>query len=354
MITSARNRATVGRVVALGLLLAALLAMLLSAAPAGAAAPPGKALSWGSNYYGTLGNGTSGPGTERNVPVAVRNLEGVKSVQAGGFHSLALKKDGTVYAWGYNVSGQLGNGTTEASDVPVKVKNLSGVKAISAGQSHSLALKKDGSVWAWGSNQYGQLGIGTSGAYDIRSTPIKVGSLGTGAKGIAAGYLFSLALMTDGTVNYWGFNGHGQLGNGTEADRSTPGAVTNLTGVKAIATDSNASHVLALLEDGTVKSWGYNYYGQLGDGASGPNAARNTPGDVIGLTNVKSVAGGTSHSLAVLQSGRVRSWGLNSWGELGNGTSGAGTYRSTPGAVKNLSNVRNIAGGNAFTLAAVT
>jgi alpha-tubulin suppressor-like RCC1 family protein len=232
-----------------------------------------------------------------------------------------------------------------------------------------------------------------------------VGSLGTGAKGITAGWGFSLALMTDGTVNSWGHNGNGQLGNGTGTPRSTPGAVTNLSGVKAIATDSNASHVLALLEDGTVKSWGlnqngqlgdgtssyerttpvavanlsgvtriatgyshslalledgsvkswgYNYSGQLGNGASGPNANRSTPGDVIGLTNVKSVSGGTSHSLAVLESGRVRSWGHNGSGALGNGTSGAGTDRNTPGAVKNLSNVKSIDGGNQFTIAATT
>lgn len=160
-----------------------------------------------------------------------------------------------------------------------------------------------------------------------------------------------MALLNDGTVKSWGYNQYGELGDGSSGnDRTTPVAVANLTDVKSIATGEY--HSLALLESGKVKSWGANDAGQLGNGASGPGTDGSTPVDVIGLSNVRSVSGGTYHSLAVLKSGKVRSWGYNYYGELGNGTSGDGTDTNTPGAVKNLSNVKSIDGGNSFTLAA--
>jgi len=147
--TSTRNRATIVTVLAIGFLLATLLATVLSAGTADAAVSSGKAFAWGYNYNGELGNDTHGEGTEKNTPVAVSNLQSVKSVKAGCEHGLALKNDGTVRAWGYNYYGELGNGNTGTdSDVPVRVK-IDNVKAISAGCLHDLALKENGTVWAW-------------------------------------------------------------------------------------------------------------------------------------------------------------------------------------------------------------
>jgi alpha-tubulin suppressor-like RCC1 family protein len=206
MISLTDYRASVGKVLAIGSLLATLHVVLLSPFPADGAVPSGKAYSWGDNSSGELGNGTSGPGTDKNVPGAVVNLTGVKSVKAGCDHGLAVKTDGTVRAWGDNRAGQLGNGTIDDSDVPVRVR-IENVKAISAGCSHNLALKENGTVWAWGGNNHGQLGNDTSGSYS--DVPVKVASLGTGAKTIAAGNEFSLALMKDGTVRSWGDNHYG-------------------------------------------------------------------------------------------------------------------------------------------------
>jgi alpha-tubulin suppressor-like RCC1 family protein len=349
--TLIQNRATIGKVMILGFLLATLMTIVLSAAPpAGAAVPSGKAYGWGYNNDGQLGNGTSGVGTYVEFPGAVKNLTGAKSVKAGCDHGLALKTDGTVYAWGRNLEGQLGNGTNDSSDVPVKAK-IDNVKAISAGCGHSLALKENGTVWAWGYNRFGQLGNDTSDANTDRNVPVKVATLGTGAKGVAAGDDFSVALMKDGTVRSWGDNYFGQLGNGTsgaDTNRTKPVSVANLSGVGAVAAGGN--HSLALLASGRVKSWGYNFQGQLGNGTHGDSTDRRTPGNVIGLEDVRSITGGSYHSLAVLESGRVRSWGDSTGGLLGNGS--VATESDVPVAVKNLTNVTNIDGGDAFTLAA--
>ena len=200
--------------------------------------------AWGNNYFGQLGDGTYG--NNRTTPVEVSDLHGaqVKTLAGGQGHTLALKSDGTVLAWGYNRDGELGDGTNEDSPTPVRVKdfhdptgNLSGVQAIAAGSSHSLALKDDGTVWAWGYNFDGQLGDGTKAN---SPKPVRVGKLG-GVEAIAAGAFFSLALKEDGTVWAWGANDEGQLGNGTKTlgsntlGTNTPGQVKNLGGVKLIA-----------------------------------------------------------------------------------------------------------------------
>jgi alpha-tubulin suppressor-like RCC1 family protein len=403
MVHSTQSRATVGRILALGLLLAALLVALVSTAPADAAVSSGKALAWGSNGEGQLGNNASG--TNSSIPGLVPYLKGVKSVSAGCAHALALKTDGTVYAWGRNYNGQLGNGTTNRADVPTRV-NISGVRAIAAGCTHSLALRNDGTVWAWGYNYFGQLGNGESGDGSDRNLPVRVANLDAGVKGLAAGRNFSLALMLDGTVRSWGENSYGQLGLGfygpTTSER-IPVAIPGFSGVRAIASDGEGKHSLALLSDGTVKSWGLNdqgqlgqggnvgqvsarpfavrdlknvraiatgevhslavlesgrvkswgnnTYGQLGNGAHGDGTGADTPVDVVGLSEVRSVTGGRYNSLAVLESGKVRSWGSNYSGELGNGTSGNGTESDVPVAVNNLTSVKRVAAGNGFALA---
>ncbi len=356
MMTSTENRATIGKALALAFLVATLLATLLSSAPAGAdVAPAGNARSWGDNYFGQLGNGSSGTATSRNFPGAVKNLSGAKSIKAGCAHGLGLKTDGTVRAWGDNSSGQLGDATVGIdSNVPVEPYELGNVKAISAGCNHNLALKDDGSVWAWGDNEHGQLGLGVSGPGVHANSPVKVASLGTDVKAVAAGRDFSLALMKDGTVKSWGKNTDGQLGNGDSlpgANKSTPVKVANLSGVKAIATDGFARHSLAIKQDGTVRAWGDDFSGQLGDGGFLPGTDKAVPVRVKNLSGVKAVAAGGFHSLALLSSGKVKSWGANLDGQLGNDRSGIGTEKNTPVSVSGLTNVRSISGGAYHSLA---
>src|SRR3990170_7413761 len=188
-------------------------------------------------------------------------------------HSLALKNDGTVWAWGYNLYGQLGNGNNTNSNVPVQVAGLTGITAIAGGgRAHSLALRNDGTVWAWGYNINGQLGNGT---FTNSNVPVPVTSF-TGVSAISSGDLHSLALKNDGTVQAWGNNASGQLGNGTFTNSNVPVPVSSLAAVTAIA--GGANHSLALKNDGTVRAWGLNSYGQLG---SGNNTDSNIPVQVI-------------------------------------------------------------------------
>jgi len=323
----------------------------------------GTVWAWGYNGYGELGNATF---TSNNTPVQVLGpggvgfLTGVTAIAVGGLHSLALKSDGTVWAWGLNFQGQLGNGTVTNSNTPVQVLgpggvgNLTGVTALAVGggqNQHSLALKSDGTVWAWGYNGQGQLGNATN---TTSNTPVQVlgpGGVGnlTGVTALAGGAYHSLALKSDGTVWAWGLNGLGQLGNGTFTDSNTPVQVLGLSGVTAIA--GGVFHSLALKSDGTIWAWGYNFYGQLGNGT---NTDSNTPVQVLGLSGATAIAGGNYHSLALKSDGTVRAWGSNGAGALGDG---ANTNSNTPvqvlgtGGVGFLSGVTALAAGFEQSLA---
>ena len=207
----------------------------------------------------------------------------VIEIAGGGGHTIALKSDGTVWTWGNNGDGQLGDGGTTGSSIPDQVNDLSGVSAIASGADHSMALKSDGTVWAWGRNQFGQLGDGTT---IQRNTPVQVSGL-TGVTAIAGGALHSIALKSDGTVWTWGLNENGQLGDGTGTNKTTPVQVSGLTDVTAIA--GGVEHTIALKNDGTVWGWGHNQLGQLGDGTSGSGTNKSTPVQVNGLTGVISI-----------------------------------------------------------------
>ena len=198
------------------------------------------------------------------VPRQVYGLTEVVGIAAGDLHSLALKRDGTVWTWGNNGYGQLGDGTEYNNRYePVQVAGLSSVVAIAGGGGHSLALKSDGTVWAWGRNEDGQLGDGTTTS---RLTPVQVAGL-SDVIAIAAGNRHSLALKNNGTVWAWGYNGYGQLGDGTTENQLTPIQVPGLSGVVSIT--AGIFHSLALKSDGTVWAWGDNGYGQLGIGTGG-------------------------------------------------------------------------------------
>jgi len=262
----------------------------------------GTVYAWGYDGYGQLG--TSVPAGQSATPVQVTLASGdplanVVAIAAGSNHALALLKDGTVYAWGRNYEGQLGNSSTSNSSTPVRVAdpsdsthNLANITAIAAGGNHSLFLAAGGRVYGAGDNAYGQLGDGTTTA---RTLPVTVTSLApVTATAIATGPYHSLAVAADGTVYAWGYNGNGQLGVGTTQDSASALQVAGLTGVRAVAAGDSDS--LALLRDGTARAWGYNGYGQLGDNTT---SSSSTPVTVIGLTSTVALAAGSYHALAL-------------------------------------------------------
>jgi alpha-tubulin suppressor-like RCC1 family protein len=297
----------------------------------------GTVWAWGGNHNGQLGNGTT---TDSSIPVQVSSLSNVTAIVAGGFHSMALKSDGTMWAWGYNANGEVGNGTTTDALTPVQA--LSGVSSIGAGFYHSLAVKTDGTAWSWGYGYSGQLCNGSSGSSAPTSTPTQ---FLTGAKAAGGGDEISAVLMADGTVRTCGSGEFGELGNGASGSgnrSSTPVQVSNLSGVTAIAVGPVFG--LALKSDGTVWGWGDNYGGGVGNGTTGVQA---TPAQTSGLSNITAIAAGMGGgiSMALKSDGTVYTWGN---GPLGNGTTDSST---TPVQVSGLTGVVAIGAGFAHRLA---
>ena len=263
----------------------------------------GSVWTWGDNAAGQLGDGTT---ASRATPAAVPNVANALAVKAGDSHTLVLQDDGTVLAWGANYYGQLGVGHTEASVSPVMVTGLTDVRKIAAGHSRSVALKNDGTVWTWGYEHYAW----QTGDDVYSATPVKVIGL-TDVIDIAAGYEHVVAVRSDGTVWAWGSNYSNQVANGYGwwQYQDSPFQVPNLPPIVAVA--SRFDHTVAIAEDGTVWAWGYNGAGQLGDGTS---AQRRTPVQVSGLTEVIAVATDYSYSLAMRADGSVWAWGYGAQG----------------------------------------
>jgi len=327
----------------------------------------GTVWAWGYNYGGELGNGHLDP-PPQYTPGQVLGLTGtvIVSVSGGGDHTLALTNDGHVYAWGGNTSGQLGDNSTmqRTSAVEVHGENgagfLEGIVAVAAGATHSLALRSDGSVFAWGS---AALGNGTSQSL----VPVRVPNL-MGITAIAAGYQTSFALKTDGsgagTLWAWGRNDlHPSLGDGTNVNRDTPVEVGGSSAIVAVSTRNY--HVLTSRADGSLWSWGFNDDGELGDGTSTTSSIpvrvqglgatslaagslfslalnesggvwawglavsvgdgigienERAPGRVLGITDAVQIAAGVYHGLVLKADGSLWSWGLGSYGQIGDGT----------------------------------
>jgi alpha-tubulin suppressor-like RCC1 family protein len=331
-------------------ILAGLFTCMAVAAPASALAATSTAISvggnhtcalaggvkcWGENGFGQLGDGTR---TNTTTPVAVSGLSsGVTAISLGFDHTCALTSAGAVECWGYNGEGQLGDGTFTEQTTPGAVSGLSsGVTAISAGDFHTCALTSAGAVKCWGGNYFGELGDGTGtgpekcgsgGAYACSTTPVAVSGLSSGVRAISAGGTHTCALTNAGAVECWGYNEYGQLGDGTAsgpekcaskyACSTTPVAVSGLSsGVTAIS--AGADQTCALTSAGAVKCWGYNVEGQLGDGTT---TEQTTPVAVSGLSSgVAAISAGEEHACALTSAGAVKCWGLNESGQLGDGT----------------------------------
>jgi alpha-tubulin suppressor-like RCC1 family protein len=288
---------------------------------------------WGYNHFGQLGDGTT---VNRRRPVGVFGLRrGVRAIAAGGRHSCALMKLGAVECWGDNAYGELGDGTTARRLKPVAVRGLHGLRAVAAGEAFACALTGSGRVACWGDNRRGELGDGTTRGRDL---PAPVADLGPGVTAIALGYFHACALEGAGTVECWGYNGYGQLGDGTSTDRRVPVRVSGLTGVVEIS--AGGGHTCALTRGGTVRCWGSNRYGELGDETTTPSS---TPVPVSGLVGgVRAIGvGGEAHGCAVT-SGGVKCWGYNGHGQLGDGTT---TDRVAPVDVVDLAGATAIATG---------
>ena len=267
----------------------------------------GTVWGWGSNASGQLGDGST---TSRTTPVKASGLSEIVAITAGLSHTVALKADGTVWAWGDNSFGQLGDGTTTfRRTTPVQVSSLSEVSAIAAGHGHTVALKNDGTVWAWGWNNFGQLGDGTT---TRRTSPVQISGL-SAVTAIAVESDHTVALKDDGTVWAWGSGDYGQLGDGTTTfRRTTPGQVSDLSGAVAIA--AGYTHIVALKDDGTVWAWGDNWNGTLGDGTT---ITRTLPVQVLEQSEIAEIAAGGHYTMMLKDDGTVWGWGENKYGQLG-------------------------------------
>ena len=302
----------------------------------------GRVYAWGAGSLGQLGDGAYG-GSTAPMPVTVPSPPGgppvvVTAVAAGNAHALALTSTGHVYAWGADLFGQLGNGTSARTDVATAVVTPAGVTftAVAAGGDHSMALASDGRVFSWGANNDGQVGDGTTTA---RSTPTPVvAPVGVTFTALAAGTAHSLAVGADGSVYSWGFNASGQLGTGTTTDASTPQLVTMPSRVPVAQVAAGGSHSLALTPSGQVFAWGSDVFGQLSSAlvATLP-VDSDVPVQPLGLppaTPFVDIAAGQDASYALTANGVPWVWGGDYYGQLGDGTPGVNA--AAPGAMTTL------------------
>ncbi|MFN8169603.1 MAG: fibronectin type III domain-containing protein [Candidatus Nanopelagicales bacterium] len=300
----------------------------------------GTVLTWGGGAGGALGTGSL---TDSSVPLEVPGLTSVRQVAVTlSGTAFALKDDGSIWAWGDNRWGAVGDGTTTQRNTPVPVLGLPGpVTSISAGDGQAFALLADGTVWSWGRNNYSQLGYASA---EVSTTPARVPGLSDIAS-VSAGTASGLAVTRDGTLLAWGDGQQPLLGSGAGSDPSVPRPVPGITDV--VAAEAGSGFDLALRSDRTVWSWGYYAFGALGDGGT---SNRFVPAQIATLTNIRAISGRHQHAMALGADGTVYAWGLGMAGELGNGTTWDAN-RPTP--VTGLPRVKAISAG-AFFSAAVT
>lgn len=337
--------------------------------------------AWGANDKGQLGINESSQADARNHTVQLPGQD-ITMTLGGLKHSLALTKSGQVFAWGSNQYGQLGNGKTGGSQAsPTLVEGLPKIIMIATKQDHNLALDESGHVWAWGLNMSGQLGDQTN---NDSNTPQQIKGLNE-VTYITSGYRFSIAVKKDGSV--WAWGGHCNLSSrsqeiqedinhelsesykdpagGTLEDVTPEDDCRNeqylnlksyepkkIEGIPAISSVSAGyGHVLALTQRGELWTWGCNMYGQTGTGPISKEKAVHKPQRVEGIGKITMVSAGYRHSIALDAKGNVWTWGHNYFGEIGNGTTSNTQVVVRPYRVSKLHNIASIAAGHDFSLA---
>ena len=301
--------------------------------------------TWGRNSYGRLGDNTI---INRSTPVTtLAGGANWKQVSTGNSHTAAIKTDGTLWTWGSNSYGRLGDNTTIHRSTPVTTfAGGTNWKQVSGGRQHTAAIKTDGTLWTWGRNSYGRLGDNT---IINRSTPVTTFAGGTNWKQVACGYDHTTAIKTDGTLWTWGRNDYGAVGDNTIINRSTP-VTTFAGGTNWKQVSGGGYHTAAIKTDGTLWTCGRNDFGALGDNTI---INRSTPVTTFaGGTNWKQVAGGYRHTAAIKTDGTLWTWGSNSNGQLGDNTI---INRSTPVTTfAGGTNWKQVAGGGYHTAAIKT
>ena len=289
--------------------------------------------TWGYNNAGALGTGNL---TSYSSPVQIGALTTWSvNLTCGQAASLAIKTDGTLWGWGYNAQGQLGQGNTTNYSSPVQVGALTTWSKVAMGNQgyHTLAIKTDGTLWSWGMNYQGALGLGNTTYY---SSPVQVGALTTWST-VTAGYATTCAIKTDGTMWSWGHNSVGQLGQNNTTAYSSPVQVGALT--TWLSVSAGQYHMVAVKTDGTLWTWGYNNNGQLGVGNI---ATYSSPVQVGALTTWSKIGAGANHCAAIKTDGTLWTWGDNPSGQLGDETT---TDRSSPIQVGALTTWLTVASG---------
>jgi len=303
--------------------------------------------TWGANSEGQLGNNTSP--NERLTPITTSaGGSNWKQVSGGNYHTAAIKTDGTLWNWGYNY-GILGDNTLNIKSTPVTTfAGGTNWKQVSCGSYHTMAIKTDGTLWGWGFNSNGQLGTGNQSSFIC--TPITTFAGGADWKQVACGYDTSAAIKANGTLWVWGFNGYGRLGINNTDSKNTP-VTTFAGGTNWKQVDTSGSYMAAINTDGTLWTWGRNDYAQLGNNTT---SERSTPVTTFaGGTNWKQVACGYRTTAAIKTDGTLWAWGRGGYGQVGNNSIEDGV--STPvTTLTGGTNWKQVTYGNRFAAATKT
>jgi alpha-tubulin suppressor-like RCC1 family protein len=298
---------------------------LIAVGGGGAIKDDGTLWTWGYNYFGQLGDGTT---INKSSPIQIGYLTDWSQLIRFRHGQVAIKTDGSLWGWGLNAFGVLSDQLPPQSSSPIQIGSLTDWKQVSVVDSHIATIKNDGTLWTWGYNYKGQLGIGTGGWATEISSPTQVGLL-TNWKQVACGWEHTVAIKTDGTLWAWGSNDSGQLGDGTTISKSSPIQVSSLTDWKQIVSGYNMT--AAIKTDGTLWTWGYGgadaYGGGTGQLGDGTIVSKSSPVQIGLLTNWKLVACGFHMSTAIKTDGTLWTWGDNYYGQLGDGTN---TSKSSP------------------------
>lgn len=284
---------------------------------------------WGENRLGQLGDGTT---TGRSIAAAVPGIAGATAVSAAGWSTCVTLVDHTARCWGQNIHGEVGIGTWSTAVLSPATPLVTGIRDIYAGGNHTCSVLMDGSVRCWGLDDHGQLGDGTVGAPSMRFAPHPGPAIPAGAGTLALGPRHTCSTALDGAIWCWGEDAYGTLGDGTVAsptDRAVAAAVTGVS--DAVAAEAGNGHHCATRRAGTVACWGYNFAGTLGN-PSARSGANALPVAVVVISAASAIDGGSNHMCA-LDGSVVRCWGYNGSGQLGNGTV---TSSASPVAVVGL------------------